>query len=477
MSSAIKSIFGGGGGAGYNPQAATIVNPATQEQANEQYGNVNTGLNTQADFLRQLQAQNGLQNQSNVYNQLQGVANGTGPNPAQAQLAQATGANVANQAALMAGQRGSSANTGLMARQAAQQGANIQQGAAGQAATLQANQSLNALQGMGNMANQQAGQQANATQGYTQNALAAQQNILNSIAAGNNARVGMQSNINNVGGGIAQTVASGQMNMIGNLAGAAGSAAGGLFSNSGNSATASPATQTSTADWMQSPTTGTSNVALAGGGMVPKYAAGGGVALSQLDPTLATPSIAPIAEPSGPQSNVGKTFNSSNDAETQSAGMIPNASSAGAAGGGGAKKADSGMGKLLGIAGGIVGGIYGGPAGAIAGGAVGNAVGGGMAKGGEVPAMVSPGEQYLAPADVKKVEKGANPLSVGEKIPGKAKVKGDSYSNDTVPKTLKSGGIVLPKSVMESQDPSRSAADFVSKIMAKHGKRLPKSGK
>src|ERR1700679_261280 len=77
-----------------------------------------------------LQGQNGLGNQSQVYGQLQGVANGTGPNPAQAQLAQATGANTANQAALMAGQRGSAANVGLLARQAAQQGAANQQAAA-----------------------------------------------------------------------------------------------------------------------------------------------------------------------------------------------------------------------------------------------------------------------------------------------------------------------------------------------------------
>jgi hypothetical protein len=80
-------------------------------------------------------------------------------------LSQATGANTANQAALMAGQRGSGANAGLMARQAAQQGAANQQNSAGQAATMQANQSLNALNSMGSLATSQANQQANATQG------------------------------------------------------------------------------------------------------------------------------------------------------------------------------------------------------------------------------------------------------------------------------------------------------------------------
>ncbi len=99
------------------------------------------------------------------------------------------------------------------------------------------------------------------------------------------------------------------------------------------------------------------------------------------------------------------------------------------------------------------------------------------AEGGKVPAMVSPGEQYLPPQDVKKVEQGADPLSVGERIPGKAKVKGNSYANDTVPKTLESGGIVLPKSVMEAKHPHWEAHKFVAAIMAKNGKSLPKRKK
>lgn len=115
----------------------------------------------------------GTQNQQNVFNQQQALADqfgqvaaGQGPNPAQAQLAQATGQNVQNQAALMAGQRGAGANAGLLARQIAQQGAATQQNAVGQAATLQAQQSLNAMgqqaaqqQALQNVAGQQVGQQ------------------------------------------------------------------------------------------------------------------------------------------------------------------------------------------------------------------------------------------------------------------------------------------------------------------------------
>lgn len=111
----------------------------------------------------------GYGNFQNIQSQQQDLANallaqshGQGPNPAQAQLAQNTGANVAGQAALMAGQRGAGSNVGLLARQAAQQGAGIQQNAVGQAATLQAQQQIAAQQAL---AQQQAAMQgANAAE-------------------------------------------------------------------------------------------------------------------------------------------------------------------------------------------------------------------------------------------------------------------------------------------------------------------------
>lgn len=84
--------------------------------------------------------------QQSLANQLQQQTLGQGPNPAQAALNANTGTNVANTAALMAGQRGASANPGLIARQAAGQGAQIQQNAVGQEATLNAQQQLSAEQ-------------------------------------------------------------------------------------------------------------------------------------------------------------------------------------------------------------------------------------------------------------------------------------------------------------------------------------------
>lgn len=192
-------------------KAAQIYNPANPGNLNASLANTNSGLLSQAYLQSALQGQNGIGNQSNVFNQQQGLSNmlqqqalGRGPNPAMAQLNQTTGQNVANQAALMAGQRGVQSNTGLLARQSAQQGAGIQQQAVGQGATMRANQQLaaeGALQGqqanMANVAGQQVGQLANATTGYNQAAQGQLNTLTNANSAFNNAAVGMQSNINN----------------------------------------------------------------------------------------------------------------------------------------------------------------------------------------------------------------------------------------------------------------------------------------
>jgi hypothetical protein len=93
------------------------------------------------------------------------------------------------------------------------------------------------------------------------------------------------------------------------------------------------------------------------------------------------------------------------------------------------------------------------------------------AQGGQVPALVSPGEIRLRPNQAAAVAKGANPAKVGEKIPGKPKVGGakNSYANDTVKKTLAEGDIILPRSVTQSKNPHWAAHRFVMDIMAKKG--------
>ena len=99
-----------------------------------------------------------------------------------------------------------------------------------------------------------------------------------------------------------------------------------------------------------------------------------------------------------------------------------------------------------------------------------------MAKGGEVPIHVSPGERILKPEAAKAVKDGkADPIKASEPVPGKAKYSGDNYANDTVPKNVKAGSIVLPRSVTQHNNAPQAAYDFVSRI--KRGDHKPKGKK
>lgn len=231
-------LSGGAAGTGFaGPSAANVI-PTTNagQLTGAQAGSQNT-LTQQQALLSALQGQGGLGNQSQIYNQLQGVISGTGPNPAQTMLNQATGQNVANQAALMAGQRGAAANPALIARQAAQQGAATQQQAAGQAATLQAQQALGALGQAGGLATQMAGQQIGQTNQNVAAQQAQQQMLLNAAAQQNAQNVAMQSNINAQNAALAGNVMGAQQGAIGGLFNALG-ASGALGQGIGKAAQA-----------------------------------------------------------------------------------------------------------------------------------------------------------------------------------------------------------------------------------------------
>jgi hypothetical protein len=369
-------------GSEYKAQQANLQNPSTVQQANEQYKNVQDVIAQQQAFLQATQAQNGLQNQANVYNQMQGIANGTGPNPAQAMLNQQTSANIANQAALMAGQRGAAANPALIARLAAQQGSNLQQQAVGQGATLQANQQLAAIGNMANIAGQQVGTQLNAQNQLANTSLNAQNNILQGIAGQNNAAVGNTSQANQIDSQTARENAARRAQIVQGIASGIGSGMTGIPMNfsSGSgmgggdmTAGASPNPMGSGSRTGQSPIN-----------MIPM--ANGGEVKSQ------------------PTSRITQYFNN-------------------------------------------------------------NALK--MAQGGQVPALVSPGEKYIAPEDLAKVAGGASPMTIGKTIPGVAKVKGDSYKNDTVPAMLKEGGIIIPRSIVQGKDAAKKSAEFVAAILNK----------
>lgn len=55
----------------------------------------------------------------------------------------------------------------------------------------------------------------------------------------------------------------------------------------------------------------------------------------------------------------------------------------------------------------------------------------------------------------------------GGQVPGKPKVMGNSYKNDTVHAMVSPGEVVIPNSVMQSKDPVSNAAKFVQAVMAK----------
>lgn len=235
----VGSLFGGGGGT-----SADITKAVSKDEAIAARKRSDEALQQQLQFLQALQGQGGLANQANVFNQMQGLtpqlqqmAQGQGPNPALAQLAQTTGQNIASQNALMASQRGASANPGLIARQAAMQGGATNQQAAGQAAILRAQQQLAGIQALqnqqgmlGNMANTQVGQLAAGTGAYTSGTQAEQQQLLNAIQGQNQAEIQNAQQMNQARAAQQQMggkLLGGVFNSLGGLGGLFGGGGGG----------------------------------------------------------------------------------------------------------------------------------------------------------------------------------------------------------------------------------------------------------
>lgn len=456
----LSGLFGSNGD-DYQAQAAQLTPGVSAADASQANGNVQQGVAQQQAFLQALQAQGGVGNQSaalaqqqalaqqlatqngvansneafnnqrNNNAQLQGIVNGTGPNPAQAQLASATGQNVASQASLMAGQRGAGSNVGLIARQAAVQGANTQQQAVGQGAALQAQQSLAALnqqsqvqaqmqqaaqtqisqqaaqQGaVANLATQQVGQEQTGLNSAQQAAQGQQTAIQGAIANQNNAAVSSQNNVNT-------TMTGKSINNTNNSQ----AQTGGLLAGAGAAATAlggAPSTATTTpTNTIADPFKSNAGVQVAyNGGMIqPKFAAGG--------------------EVKTPQSYVGRHLTGKMMADGGD--VLPIQETAIPA-----KAASSGGGDML----------------------------------GSVASMAPQvAEMFKSGGKVLQGEKYA---TKGKVVPGKASVTGNSLKNDTVDAKLSPGEVIIPRSVMESKDPAAEAAKFVAAIMAKHGKGLPR---
>lgn len=442
------------------------------------------GANAVANQSGALNAQQQLAAQQQATaQQYQNIANGTGPNPAQAALNNATGANVANQAALMAGQRGAGSNVGLMARQAAQQGAATQQQAVGQSAEMQAQQQLAGLSGLtgqqqaiggtnqsvANIAGQQlaaqqaqqqalagqaaqqvglqqagtnaqmaqgaqqvaqqqaqmqaaaqqaaqmANQQMGATNSLSQGYQNEQGQLLGGLNAQNSAEVSSQGNINSANASMANTNMQGQQSMLGGLMNPTGLGAKLVMG-------AAPA------------------AAAAEGGMITHMAAGG-PAIAPMPMTMPQP---------GPTSSFGQFLSGWAGPQSQGGGggddnftnLSPGPNK------GAEKLADA------------------------------------MSKSGQwippssTPAPTSGPEgssmrpQSAAPMMNAKGGLASSGGHVAAKTSAQKAVKsGNSYSNDKIPALLSEGEIVIPRNILQSADPVAASADFVSKIMAKRGKK------
>ena len=418
----LLGLSGGAGGTGFaGPTTNDIVGKGQLDQANQ---TAQQALTQQQAFAQAVQPAGlqALQSQQQLLGQLQAGAQGQGPNPALAQLNQTTGQNVANQAALMAGQRGSNQNAGLIARQAAQQGAATQQQAAGQAATMSAQQQIAYMQQLQAQQAQLVGQQAQATGAQTQAAQNQQLGLTNAAS-------GLQQNVNQSNAALAGTQLQGQQGLIGGLANAAGPALKGLFAEGGK---ISEPLIINAADGGQLPT-------------IPTTSPQSSFAQYLNGINYGNPGANALAKGIG---NLGQVFDSSDKTKTPTPAPV-----------------DSGTGGMASAANNFNSNTAGSMA-DYAGSA------NSFKDGGKVPALVSPGEIFLKPKEVEKVKKGANPMKIGEKIPGKPKVPGakNSYANDTVPKNLDEGGIVIPRSVTQDPNPYWESMKFVHETL-RQGKK------
>jgi len=490
----IGSLFSDSQGAGFQAQSANVANPSTQQQADTTYAQEQGSLAQQSALASALQAQGGLQNQSNTYNQLQNVSQ-NGSQLANAQLTGATNQGIQQAAGTVASQKG--LNPALAARMAGEQAANSTQTAANQSAQLQAQTQLNALGQQASLANQQAGQQIGQTNTNTQTAMGMNNQVLQGIQGQNNANVSNVGQQNSANSAIAKGNQGAQSGLVGGLMNSLGTAATMLAYDGGKvpapkyMANGGQATQF---DQPMQDMGGPNYAAMAPGpapaGQVPMTAQ-----VAQVNNPIAKPKSSAIAGilKGNPQSTQGQdpVYSGAsalgNGLMALGKSLFGGAPSDGSSGGpppatsdddssskpaqfspssklsfnlGGDDSSSKSPSKMFGVgnASSLMSAL---PA---------------MARGGKVPAMVSPGEIYLKPREAREVAKGKKSPMSGERIAGVAPVRGNSIKNDIVPKTLDEGGVVIPKSILEGPRPHQEAYKFVNAVLGK-GAMKRKAGK
>lgn len=374
-----------------------------------------------------------IDRQNMLSDQLTQAANGQGPSPAQEMLKQATSANINTAAGQAASARG--VNPALAMRTAVDSASQANQGAAGQAATLKANEQI--------AARQQLGTNLSAT-GSTQ--LGQQQTGANVLSTAGGLDLGAQSldqrtqaqnasldlGTQQLGAGIA-----------GQNAGTAAGIAGGVMNGVGAAFSLAEGGEVPSDPvhaYLHQLHQPVQSFDLGGEAFNPEAQEGTpdtGAALS----VAATPAAGPAAPGVAAHQQASKDFHSVTDA-------IAASGKAGMAAGD----------RLEGMHLAGTGSIY--------------------AHGGKVPARVSPGEVVVPPKAAHSPKKAAQLVAHGKnKVPGSAAVPGDSPANDTVHARLAPGSVVIPRSITQGPNAAQNAASFVQSVMKRGGKRYAVGGK
>jgi len=426
---------------GFQAQATPVQAGTNSAQLNNSYAGVQGALSAaqnNAYGLNNNTAQ-GSNTENTLTNAYTNQVNGTGPNPAQAELNQNTGVNIAQSAALAAGQRGGGANAGLIAENAARQGATTQQQAVGQAATLGAQQQIAAESNLQNLAGSEIAQGTGATQALN-SAQQNEQNILQGANTSfNNANVTQQDSINNVNAGISTGNANTSGNIVSGIGSGLSSAAsfvGGLFADGG---------KVPPAPWK-------------------KMAAGGVVGQTT----------------SAPQSYVGNWLNSSVNTAGPTASPVPPINTAGANPFAFVGSSPKGASKPAAPAARVPDGSQSEDYKNLDDGPAGN---GSNSADYKNLSDLNPNEASPLLANDPLETSGPNALTnfslaaeggVMGKVPGKSPVNRDSYSNDKVPALLSPGEVVIDLNTLKDPGPLGKKARFVAasieRVKAKKGK-------
>lgn len=399
----------------------------------------------------QYQQQAGWNSQTNLAQQLMNQSVGGGPNPAQNQLNQTTAQNISNQGSLMASQRGASSNPALIARQAAMQGANTQQQAVGQAATMNAQQQIAAEAQAANVENNMA-TQANNSMGIQQGAIAAQNtaNINNTLGAENiNAQTAAANSGNN------SQILGGVLSSLPIAAAIYGGSSGGGGGGGGNTGTTTGTTNTGSANFKGGKIKSFGRVLRENGKQeMPQHFDTGGIAKYETpsSPNLNWRQTSGTNPYAGLGANIGKAYASMNTQKNNAAGSDGATGSGGVAPLGATSQEDQTAAWMQNPAGNDYSGQ--GP------------WGGGR----DAPLTGATQEDSLAESNGGKIPF-SRALLNGGTVPGKAEVDGDSPENDTQPAMLSPGEEVLPRSVTMAKDAPERAADFVRHLQERDGKR------